>query len=430
MASAQGFNDSKSILLAQQSCLIQAGCLQNDCSIQPENLGAIASLIHSLLPQNIKVRVARKGDRLGVLLEAIGVPDRIQATLIQPGVRQGVQKLQLQGIQILKVYGRQIGQVSPAWCIVFAVALSNRQKLYGYFVTEAQELLKNLEQDLLSCREDYSLAKIHNMLLAVHTIKGGSASVGLQTIAKIAQGMEDVFAALRHSEEAFDLELEWLLLQGYDCLKMPLMAQFAGVQIDEPEALNQVASVIAQIQEKLGDNFDPELPLLTSTDLGFDVVQNLFQVSVAQRLGDLERAILFPQPEQLSVLLQEKAEFFLGVAESMTLPGFGAIAQTVLTALQVNSNRVVEIATVALVDFSRGRAAVLGGDRRAGGFPSAELKKLATLDDVSSCLENLACEAVDHQEKWINDISPLLTVNVPTLEAELSLDEVFGHYKE
>ncbi len=423
MASVQGFTDSESILLAQRGYLIQTGCLN-----QTESLGAIAALISPLLPQNMTVRVTRRGDRLGVLLEAIDVPDRIQAALIQPGIRQGLQKLQLQGIQILKVYGRQIGQVSPAWCIVFAAALSNQQKLYGYFVTEAQELLKNLEQDLLSFRADHSLAKIYNMLLAVHTIKGGSASVGLQTIAKIAHGMEDVFAALRHSEEELDLDLESLLLQGYECLQMPLMAQFAGVQIDEPEALNRAASVIAQIQAKLGDCFDPEMPILTSADLGFDVVQNLFQVSVAQRLGDLERSLLSPHPDQLAILLHEKAEVFLGVAESMNLPGFGAIAQTVLTALQVNPQRVLDIATVALADFSQGRVAVLGGDRQEGGFPSVELKKLAALDDVLSSSKKMASEPVAHQEEWIDNISPLLDVDLPTLDAELSLDEVFGQY--
>jgi two-component system, chemotaxis family, sensor histidine kinase and response regulator PixL len=417
MASVQGFSDSESILLAQKDCLIQT-----------ESLGAIAALIRPLLPPNIMVRVAHKGDRLGVLLEAIVVPDRTQAALIQPGVLQGVPKLQLQGIQTLKVYGRQIGQVSPDWCIVFTISLSNQQKLYGYFVTEAQELLKNLEQDLLSFREDYSLTKIHNMLLAVHTIKGGSASVGLQTIAKIAQGMEDVFAALRHLKEGFDLDLESLLLQGYECLQMPLLAQFAGVQIDEPEALNRAASIIAQIQAKLGDCFDPQMPILTSADLGFDVVQNLFQVSVAQRLGDLERSLLSPCSDQLTVLLYEKAEVFLGVAESMNLPGFGAIAQTVLTALQVNPQRVVEIAIVALADFSQGRAAVLGGDRQEGGFPSVELKKLATLDDGLSSPENSASDAVAYQEQWMNNVSSLLDVDLPTLDVELSLDEVFGQY--
>jgi chemotaxis protein histidine kinase CheA len=392
MASAQGFSDS-----------------------EPGDLGAIAALINHGLDSEIRVKVVCKGDRLGVLLEGDVVPDRALAIRIKPIVGR------VQGVQVVKIYGRQFGQMYPEWCLIDRLPFSSQQRLYGYFVAEAQELLSSLEQDLSGFRVDHSLVKIHSMLLAVHTLKGGSASVGLQTIAKIAHGLEDVFAALRHSDAV--VELEPLLREGFESLRSPLLAQFAGVAIDEPEALNRAASVIAQIQARLGDCFDRETPLLTSAELGFDVVQNLFQVSVAQRLGDLERSLLFPDPKELGVLLKEKAEVFLGLAESMNLPGFGAIARTALMALEVNPHRVVEIATLALADFSQGRAAVLGGDRRQGGAPSWALKMLAT-DDVSLQLQGL--DAIVQEVEWENEFSPLVESSV--LEAELSLDAVFGQY--
>jgi two-component system, chemotaxis family, sensor histidine kinase and response regulator PixL len=404
MASAQGFNDSEPGNLAQ-----------------PGDLGAIAALLSHAVSPPIQVRVARRGDRFGVLLEADGLPDRDQAIRIRSAVRQSVQPMQT--VEVIKIYGRQLGQIDPAWCLIDRLPFSSQQKLYGYFVTEAQELLDSLEQDLSSFRADHSLGKMHHMLLAVHTLKGGSASVGLQTIAKIAHGLEDVFAALRHSEAP--IELEALLKQGFECLRSPLLAQFAGIAIDEPEALNRAASVIAQIQARLGDCFDRDTPLLTSAELGFDVVQNLFQVSVAQRLGDLERSLLFPNPTELAVLLKEKAEVFLGLAESMNLPGFAAIAQTALTALRINPHRVTEIATLALADFSQGRAAVLGGDRQLGGAPSWALKTLATAE-VSLQLQSLELDAIDPEARWMTELSP--SAESPALEAELSLDEVFGQY--
>jgi chemotaxis protein histidine kinase CheA len=416
MASAQGFNDSEPEFLAQST------------AAQPDDLRAIAVLINHSCPHQVphQVKVACKGNRFGVLLEADILPDRAQARRLSPIVRRSVQ--QIPAVQIIKIYGRQFGQSHPAWCFIDPY-LSSQQKLYGYFVTEAQELLNSMTQDLSSFREDHSLGKIHNMLLAVHTIKGGSASVGLQTIAKIAHGLEDVFAALRHSEAVVDLEP--LLQQGFESLRSPLLAQFAGVAIDEPEALNRAASVIAQIQAELGDCFDRETPLLTSAELGFDVVQNLFQVSVAQRLGDLERSLLFPNPKELAVLLKEKAEVFLGLAESMSLPGFAAIAQASLTALEINPHRAVEIATLALVDFSQGRAAVLGGDRQQGGAPSWALKTLAT-DDVSLQLQTLETDThsfpdADPETHWMKELSPL--ANSLALETEPSLDDVFGQYR-
>jgi two-component system, chemotaxis family, sensor histidine kinase and response regulator PixL len=152
---------------------------------------------------------------------------------------------------------------------------------------------------------------------------------------------------------------------------------------------------------------------------------------VAQRLGDLERSLLFPAPHELAVLLKEKAEVFLGLAESMNLPGFAAIAQASLTALQVNPHRVVEIATLALADFSQGRAAVLGGDRQQGGAPSWALKTLST-DDVSLQLQTLEADThsfpdTDPEIRWMRELSPLAS---PDLEAEPSLDDVFGQYRD
>jgi HPt (histidine-containing phosphotransfer) domain-containing protein len=370
---------------------------------QQENLATIALLLNHALPTPITAKVARKHTTFGVLLESETVPDRHWAS--------GVSELRrIQGVQTLRVYGRQQGQVNPDWCIVFPATLSQEQKLYGYFVAEAQELLNDLEQTLFHFQSDHSPNKIHSMFLAAHTIKGGSASVGLHTIAKIAHGLEDVFAALRHVE-AIDAQLVALLIQGYESLKLPLMAEFSGVPFDESEALNQSAVAIAEIQARMGDCFERETPILTSAELGFDIVQNLFQVSVAQRLGDLERSLLNPDPQNLMTVLRDKAELFLGLAESMNLPGFRAIAQTVLQALDANPDRVLDIAELALADFSQGRAAVLAGDREQGGAPSLGLKGLA--------------------QRFIA-LSPWVEEPLPDLEsvdlAELSLDDVFGDY--
>jgi HPt (histidine-containing phosphotransfer) domain-containing protein len=371
---------------------------------QQENLEAIALLLNRALPASITARVARKQTKFGVLLESTTIPDRALA--------YGVSELrQIHGIQTLKVYGRQQGLPHPDWCIVFPVARSNEQRLYGYFVTEAQELLENLEQTLLNFQQDHSPNQIHSLFLAAHTIKGGSASVGLHTIAKIAHGLEDVFAALRHVE-TIDNELITLLTQGYESLKLPLMAEFSGILLDESETLNQAASVIAQIQSRLGDCFERETPILTSAELGFDMVHNLFQVSVAQRLGDLERSLLNPDLLTLTEVLRDKAEFFLGVAESTNLPGFKTIAQTVLQALTANPDRVIEIAELSLADFSQGRVAVLAGDREQGGTPSLGLKGLA--------------QSFIALSPWVEE--PLPDENPMNWAEDLSLDDLFGNY--
>ncbi|PLZ80887.1 hypothetical protein CBP16_11905, partial [Fischerella thermalis WC217] len=52
-----------------------------------------------------------------------------------------------------------------------------REQGYIYFLAEAPELLHQVEQELLSLSTDFSNAKVHNLMRATHTIKGGAANV-------------------------------------------------------------------------------------------------------------------------------------------------------------------------------------------------------------------------------------------------------------
>ncbi len=433
---------------------------------------AIATLIQRTLPSpHIQVKVAWKDHCLGILLESDPLPSQ---AILAPLVRFGIEKVQVSGFQTLRIYGRLTGQSSPAWCEVIeptshAAPPTIRHNLYDAFILEAQEVLTELEQDLLSLREDSSPRKIYNLLRLAHTIKGGAASVGLIPIAKVAHILEDVFAALRHPNIHIDAEIEALLFQGYECLWLPLMAEFSREPIDEADLLNRATAVMDRLQVRLKEGFDQETALPSSTDLGFDLVQNMFQVGIAQRLADLERALLYADPQAIATTLREKAEVFLGLAESVNLPGFGAIAQTTLQALDAHPDQVLRIAQLAFDDFSEGQRQVLEmGDRTQGGYPSAELQQMAhgsatsvlparsadlgdrvgmesaidlfplSMASLESAVDSILGAAIAPEMPLA--LSPLANTpyeapltdlpleNLPLDETELSLDAVFGHY--
>lgn len=230
------------------------------------------------------------------------------------------------------------------------------------FLTEAQDILQRIEQDLLSLRDDRSPAKVHQLMRSAHTLKGAAASVDLETIKQIAHVLEDIFKALYNPDVIVDVEVESLLFQAYECLRLPLTAELMGRRTEEQEFLDRAASIITQLQEKLGDCFDPKASLPNSVDLGFDVVQSLFETGVQQRLQELEHRIASGNPETVESELRVKADIFLGLAESLNLPGFGAIAQTTLAALEAHPAQIMEIAALALNDFVQGRTLVLAGD--------------------------------------------------------------------
>jgi chemotaxis family two-component system sensor histidine kinase/response regulator PixL len=95
--------------------------------------------------------------------------------------------------------------------------------------------------------------------------------------------------------------------------------------------------VFAQLQEKLGDAFGAETYIPTSIELGFDIVQSVFEVGVGQRLESMVEVMKNPPDNaELINLLRSQAEVFIGLAESLNLPGFGELAQTILAALETN----------------------------------------------------------------------------------------------
>ena len=92
------------------------------------------------------------------------------------------------------------------------------ESLDRYFAIESEELIQTIEQTLVSLLEEKTVERVHTLMRAAHTIKGGAANCGLKTIETIAHHLEDVFQALYPEELEIDDELGALLLEGYEVL--------------------------------------------------------------------------------------------------------------------------------------------------------------------------------------------------------------------
>ncbi|WP_017651905.1 chemotaxis protein CheA [Fortiea contorta] len=256
-----------------------------------------------------------------------------------------------------------------------------RQQVYVYFLAEAPELLETIEQELLSLPEKFSIAKVHNLMRATHTLKGGAANVGLEVINTISHSLEDVFKSLYNPDVVIDDELQTLILQAYECLRLAITAELTGSSINGQEVIRRATSVFAQLREKLGDAFGGDAHIPTSEELGFDIIQSIFEVGVQQRLDNIYAAINSSlEHTELASLLNSQAEVFLGLSASLNLPGLGAIAQLILDALTINPEQVKQIAEAALANLQQAKAAVMSGDRISGGEPSADLIALSIVN--------------------------------------------------
>ncbi|HEY9823143.1 MAG TPA: hybrid sensor histidine kinase/response regulator [Candidatus Sericytochromatia bacterium] len=237
-----------------------------------------------------------------------------------------------------------------------------RDHAYQFFIEEAPDLLQVIEAGLLSLRQEKNTAKVHDLMRAAHSLKGGAASVELEAIATLAHRLETIFKALYSETLEIDTDLESQLLQAYDCLRLPLMEQITTGHFEAEPALALAEPIFAQIEAQLGDALtqtDNYLP--SSSDLGIDMTKSIFEVDVTQGLEHLAAVVAYPQDYELVGELRAQAEVFAGFAELLNQPGLGAIAATTLAALDAHPNRALEIAQLALTDFQAVREAVLLG---------------------------------------------------------------------
>jgi two-component system, chemotaxis family, sensor histidine kinase and response regulator PixL len=290
------------------------------------------------------------------------------------------------------------------------------ESLDRYFAIESEELIQTIEQTLVELLEEKTVERVHTLMRAAHTIKGGAANCGLKTIETIAHHLEDVFQALYPEELVIDDELGALLLEGYEVLYTPLSAILGGYECDEEQSLAQTADLFARLQSKLGDFFGREAPLPTAEDLGFDVVGLIFGDSVPEDLDKLSVALQRGDLAQIKALLLAQSEFFIELGASYELPGIEQIAKATTTALGLHPDRALEIGTATLANFQIAREQILAGDRAQGGSVSAEL---ALWTEANPDLSNYTAPVATASAVMEPEIIEIASAQVETNGAEL-----------
>ena len=255
--------------------------------------------------------------------------------------------------------------------------LQIQAQAYSYFLAEAPELLQTIEQEILTLPTEHTTAKVHNLMRALHTLKGAAANVGLATIERIAHDFEDLTRVFYDLEVTIDISIQTLLLDGYSGLHECLNAQINNRQIDELAVIDRMSETLAQLKLKLGDWSEADIALPTSIELGFDIVASIFETTIQEQIDEVITVIATHDSIQIEACLNSITDICISLAESFELPGFLAINQAIIAAILQHPNRLDEIALFAVVNLQQAQTDVLIGDRISGGIVSADLAKLA-----------------------------------------------------
>ncbi|WP_404789466.1 response regulator [Altericista sp. CCNU0014] len=244
---------------------------------------------------------------------------------------------------------------------------------YQFFLQEAPDLLRDLEDGVLGLRQGQSVSKLWELMRIAHSIKGGAACAGLEHVQEIAHHLETAFKTIAEGGIEIDLATEDLLLQSFDCLKFPIFEEIQTGGCQAHQAVKKAQQVWGQLDAKLRSQ-RPEQPRSTEDQ---DITYLLFSEDVAKGLNRLSTVLAQERNADRLDAIKAQVQIFRGIGEISHLPGFVAIADAVLKAVRRNPQQVDRVGELALRDFQSARAAVLGGDRQQGGCPSPELVTLA-----------------------------------------------------
>jgi chemotaxis family two-component system sensor histidine kinase/response regulator PixL len=253
--------------------------------------------------------------------------------------------------------------------------IETQDQAYEFFVQESTELLQILEQGLMNLSQVHDMQKLHELMRAAHSIKGGAACVGFMGVQSIAHDLENGIRALYAEDTVFDLELEELLLQAFDCLRSPIVEQIETGFSDEEAAITRSKPIFEQLEAKLGHPLE-EAAELPEVPMEGDMTAFLFDEEVPSGLRRWENVLKSGNESKIQAELKTQAEVFSTLGSMLGLSGFTAIADTVLEALEANPQACRQIGQIALKDLWASREAVLAGDRRIGGKPSETLTAL------------------------------------------------------
>lgn len=237
---------------------------------------------------------------------------------------------------------------------------------YEFFVEEATELLHTLEPGLINISQNHEIQTLRKLMRAAHSIKGGADCIGLMEIQQIAHDLENGIRALERENTVFDLELENLLLQVFDCLRSPTREQIETGKYDQKTAIDKAKQVFEELENKLGHPLEaaaefPEVPMEEG-----DMAKFLFTEEIPSGLHRWESLLAGKNDSNSGLSIKEElkrqAEMFATLGTMLlNLLGFTSIAETTIKTLDVNLKYSGKIAKLALVDFWAWQKAVLAG---------------------------------------------------------------------
>lgn len=220
-----------------------------------------------------------------------------------------------------------------------------QQRIMGYFIEEAREHLQTIEQGVLNLQDILGDSEsINELFRAAHSIKGGSAMLGVGSIQHVSHRLEDFFKIIKENPQIkVDERLKSLLLAGFDPLAELLDELQSNHEISEElttETNSRVKPIFAElesylnqlVQELHGDASGSSLEKTIAEPLA-PSKKVVFQQEVTTKMRDMLQTFRMEDNTDSRSQLQGICDYFQEVGNTFKLASWNYLIAQIKTAI-------------------------------------------------------------------------------------------------
>ena len=243
--------------------------------------------------------------------------------------------------------------------------MDTEQQIRLNFLDEAEEYFDRMESSLLGLADTViEPQKVDLVLRSAHSIKGGAAMMGFDTLSRVAHRLEDFFKILRvrYTYARITTEVETLLLQGVDRLRHISELNRQGVEVTDSDLRERTQPIFEGLREHLGDLESKDEDALMAQDEDVDPALLIFEEGVDTVLDRFENQLQELGIEELAPELASTAQELIAFGNMANLEPFIQLSQSIeQQALTRTQPEIASLAARALKTWRRAHALVLRG---------------------------------------------------------------------
>lgn len=316
----------------------------------------------------------------------------------------------------------------------------DQKRILGYFIEEAKDHLNTIEQGLLNLNATIHDSEMANEVFrAAHSVKGGAAMLGINSMQRTAHRMEDFFKVMKESPLTPDQTLESMLLQIFDGLQEQLehLQSPYGLTEEQGQAiLANIEPIFAQAEAHLtslasGAPVPAPKPAPTPAPAPAkaathhpetSALQLVFRSDIPELLREMLATFKQADGDSSRQQLAHICQRLHSLGEQLELPQWCQLAQAVGQAVSNRAETYRSLAPVIIKDLKQAQDQVLAGQGVQVAASQALLNLLppqAVEDD--SALDALLAEALTDSRDG-EDLADLFATAEADPSANLGLE--------